>query len=323
MGGSTKRVWSLLLAITARDTIDIAAAKFLNLECNFFEFRALSITPRLCDSHRNQQRIDLSPDISLLPRHHRVGSNCDCSFAQFGESPEKLQTSRSHTTEINMEIKPIKMESERAVLLVVDVQPDFLPGGSLPVPAGDEILPALRDLMNSGRFKLIVATQDWHPREHVSFASNHVGRAAMDSIELYGHEQTLWPDHCIHNTPGAALHPSLPWERATAIIRKATDPAIDSYSAFRNNWNSHGNRPPTGLTGYLKDRGVEEVFVCGLARDYCVKWSAEDALQEGFRVSVIWDLCRSIDPSRDEQIRGELSVHGADIVSADQLMPVR
>jgi nicotinamidase/pyrazinamidase len=215
----------------------------------------------------------------------------------------------------------IRIERERTVLLVVDVQPDFFAGGALAVPGADEILPELRELMNSAHFELIVAAQDWHPREHVSFASNHPGRRPMETIELYGHPQTLWPDHCIQGTAGAALHAGLPWEKATAIIRKATDPATDSYSAFRNNWNSRGNRPPTGLTGYLKDRGVEEVFLCGLARDYCVRWSAEDALQEGFRVSVIWELCRSIDVTSDDAIRHDLTRRGAGIVSLRQLLP--
>ncbi|MGH7924812.1 MAG: nicotinamidase [Candidatus Binatus sp.] len=213
------------------------------------------------------------------------------------------------------------IERERAVLLIVDIQPDFFAGGALPVPGADEMLPELRELMKSGPFDFIVGAQDWHPREHVSFASNHPGRRPMETIELYGHAQTLWPDHCVQGTPGAALHPGLPWEKATAIIRKATDPATDSYSAFRNNWNSRGNRPPTGLTGYLKGRGVEEVFVCGLARDFCVRWSAEDALQEGFRVRVIWELCRSIDPSTDNAVHRDLTRRGAEIISIGRLLP--
>lgn len=213
-----------------------------------------------------------------------------------------------------------KIDKERAVLLVVDIQPDFFPGGSLPVPGADEILPGLREVMNSGCFELIVAAQDWHPREHISFASNHPGHRPMQTIELYGHPQTLWPVHCVQGTPGAALHPDLPWETATAIIRKATDPATDSYSAFRNNWNSRGNRPPTGLTGYLKDRGVEDVFLCGLARDFCVRWSAEDALQEGFRVFVISELCRSIDPSSDNDVHRDLTRRGAEIISLRSLL---
>jgi nicotinamidase/pyrazinamidase len=199
-------------------------------------------------------------------------------------------------------------------LLVVDVQNDFLPGGALAVPDGDAILSPLRSLMLSGAFELIVATQDWHPQRHISFASSHLGHQPMDTIRLYGHEQTLWPDHCVQDTQGARLHPGLPWNKAAAIIRKATDPTTDSYSALRNNWNPSGRRPPTGLTGYLKNHGVREVSICGLARDFCVRWSAEDAVKDGFRVSVIWDLCRSIDPLSDEQLRRRLKARGVKII---------
>jgi nicotinamidase/pyrazinamidase len=216
-----------------------------------------------------------------------------------------------------------RIDKDRAVLLVVDMQPDFLPGGALPVSGADAIVSPLSELMSSACFDLIVAAQDWHPHKHVSFASNHPGRMPMETIELYGHPQTLWPNHCIQGTHGAALHPNLPWERAVAVIRKATDPRIDSYSAFRNNWNAQGNRPPTGLTGYLKNRGVEDIFLCGVAGDFCIKWSAEDALQEGFRVHVIWDLCRSIDPSSDELVPRALRSRGADIISVRELMPSR
>jgi nicotinamidase/pyrazinamidase len=122
----------------------------------------------------------------------------------------------------------------------------------------------------------------------------------------------------VQGTHGAQLHAGLPWEKVTAVIRKATDPATDSYSALRNNWNPRGKRPATGLTGYLKNHGVSEVFICGLARDYCVRWSAEDAVKDGFRVRVIWDLCRAIDPSGDERLRHRLSARGVKIVdSAD------
>ena len=206
----------------------------------------------------------------------------------------------------------------RRALLVVDVQNDFLPGGALAVSNGHAILAPLRSLMESGAFELIVATQDWHPRGHISFASSHPGHKPMDTIRLYGHEQTLWPDHCVQGTHGARLHPDLPWDKAAAIIRKATDPAIDSYSALRNNWNPRGKRPPTGLTGYLKNHGVREVYICGLARDFCVRWSAEDAVKDGLRVTVIWDLCRSIDPSSDERLRRRLIARGVKIIdSAD------
>ena len=210
------------------------------------------------------------------------------------------------------------MAATRRALLVVDVQNDFLPGGALAVPNGDEILAPLRVLMNSGAFEFIVATQDWHPGGHISFASTHAGRQVMDTIHLYHHDQTLWPDHCVQGTRGAELHRDLPWDKAAAIIRKATHPEVDSYSALRNNWNAHKRRPPTGLGGYLKNHGVREVFICGLARDYCVRWSAEDAVKEGFRVTVIWDLCRSIDPSADQRLRHHLIKHGVKIIdSAD------
>jgi nicotinamidase/pyrazinamidase len=203
-------------------------------------------------------------------------------------------------------------------LLVVDMQNDFLPGGALAVPDGHAILAPLRTLMESGGFQLIVATQDWHPRGHISFASSHPGHQPMDTIHLYHHEQTLWPDHCVQGTEGARLHADLPWNKAAAIIRKATDPEVDSYSALRNNWNPRGRRPPTGLSGYFKNHGVREVFICGLARDYCVRWSAEDAVRDGLRVTVIWDLCRSINPANDERLRHRLTTRGVKIIdSAD------
>jgi nicotinamidase/pyrazinamidase len=213
----------------------------------------------------------------------------------------------------------ITPDKERSALLVVDLQPDFLPGGALPVGGGDEIVSPIADLMEASLFELIVAAQDWHPRDHISFASNHPGRKAFERIELYGHEQILWPDHCIQGTPGAELHPGMPWARAAAIIRKATNAATDSYSALRNNWDEKGNRPPTGLAGYLKNRGAEQIFICGLARDFCVRWTAEDAVQEGFQVNVIWDLCRSIEPERDDLYRRELSAKGVRVITAQEL----
>jgi nicotinamidase/pyrazinamidase len=206
-----------------------------------------------------------------------------------------------------------------SALLVVDIQPDFLPGGALPVEHGDEILDGVAGLMRSDRFRLRVATQDWHPPAHVSFASRHEGKEPYDRIQLYGHEQILWPDHCIQGTPGAELRRGLPWERVDAIIRKATDPVVDSYSAFRNNWNAVGERPATGLGGYLQDRGIETVFICGLARDFCVKWSAEDAIAAGFRAYVLWDLTRAIYPEADEENERSLRELGVEILEAGDL----
>jgi nicotinamidase/pyrazinamidase len=199
-------------------------------------------------------------------------------------------------------------------LIVVDLQPDFMPGGALPVAEGDRVVEPIARLVRSGEFDLVVATQDWHPPGHASFASAHVGKQPFDVIALHGHDQVLWPDHCLQGTPGAALHRGLPLERVDAIIRKGTDPRVDSYSGFRNNWDERGERPPTGLTGYLRDRGVTGVTVCGLARDYCVKWTAEDAADAAFGVRFWWDLTRPVDPTSDERMRSDLSAKGVEIV---------
>jgi len=212
-----------------------------------------------------------------------------------------------------------RVDRERSALIIVDLQPDFLPGGALAVEEGDVILPGIRRVMESGLFGLQAATQDWHPPDHVSFASNHEGARPMDEIELYGHEQILWPDHCVQGTPGAELREDLPWERVSVIVRKASIRKVDSYSTFRNNWDPSGERPPTGLAGYLLERGVEEIFLCGLARDFCVKWSAQDGVDAGFRVHVLWDLTRSVDPSADEDVRAGLEEKGVRVVESSGL----
>jgi nicotinamidase/pyrazinamidase len=205
-------------------------------------------------------------------------------------------------------------EPIRTALIVVDLQPDFMPGGALPVAEGDTLVAPIRDLLLSGRFDVVVATQDWHPPGHISFASHHAGRRPFETIELYGHEQRLWPDHCVQGTPGAALHPDLPLECVDAIIRKGNDPAVDSYSGLRNNWNALGQRPPTGLAGFLRERGVTNVLVCGLARDYCVNWTAQDAADAGFRVRYLWDLTRPVDPGSDAPVRAALAQKRVEIV---------
>jgi nicotinamidase/pyrazinamidase len=206
--------------------------------------------------------------------------------------------------------------SSRSVLLVVDMQLDFLPGGALAVAGGDAVLEPIAALMRSATFEHIVATQDWHPAGHVSFASSHWGRKAFESITLYGHEQVLWPDHCVAGSSGAALHSSLPWERVRAVIRKGLDPKVDSYSGFRNNWDEHGARPPTGLGGYLRECGVTDVYVCGLARDYCVKWTAEDAIDLGFETTLLWDLTRPVDAASDGAVEDSLIARGVKIVDS-------
>ena len=211
------------------------------------------------------------------------------------------------------------LDIETTALLVVDLQPDFMPGGALPVEEGDELVGPIRELVRSGRFGLHVATQDWHPEDHVSFASQHEGAEPMAVIELYGHDQTLWPDHCIQGTDGAELHSGMDWTPIEAVIRKGTDPRSDSYSGFRNNWNPDGERPSTGLEGYLRERDVRSVVLCGLARDVCVKWTAEDAAAAGFRTVFLWDLTRPVDPGSDEQVRQDLEEAGVEIIESGDL----
>ncbi len=178
---------------------------------------------------------------------------------------------------------------ESDVLLVVDVQNDFCAGGALAVPDGDAVVPVVNRL--AGRFAHIVLTQDWHPPGHQSFAGAHPGRKPFDTVELAYGAQTLWPDHCVQETPGAAFHPGLRLPRAELIVRKGFRPAIDSYSAFYEN----DRRTPTGLAGYLGERGFKRVFLVGLATDFCVQYSALDARRRGFAVVLIEDGCRAID----------------------------
>ncbi len=179
-------------------------------------------------------------------------------------------------------------KNDRA-LLVIDVQNDFCPGGSLAVEQGDEVVPVINGLLP--RFALVVATQDWHPPDHVSFASSHPGRKPLEVVQAAGIEQVLWPDHCVQGTRGAELHPRLDSARVGLLLRKGRRTALDSYSAFFEN----DHRTDTGLRHYLKGLGVREVFVCGLATDYCVLASAMDARRLGFRVNLVSDACRGVD----------------------------
>lgn len=204
----------------------------------------------------------------------------------------------------------------QAALILVDVQPDFMPGGALACEHGEAIVPAIDQLLRQRLFGHVVATQDWHPRGHVSFASSHPGCAAFDQIELYRQPQTLWPDHCVQGTAGAQLHPGVDWTTLDAVIRKGTDPAVDSYSGFRENQGPDGQRPTTGLAGWLRDRAVREVVLCGLARDVCVLWTAQDAREQGFGVSVLWDLCRPVTSATDDRTRATLRQHGIGILES-------
>jgi nicotinamidase/pyrazinamidase len=177
---------------------------------------------------------------------------------------------------------------ESDVLLVVDVQNDFCPNGNLPVPHGDEVVPTINRL--AGRFRHVVLTQDWHPPGHHSFASSHSGKRPFDTVTVAYGQQILWPDHCVQGTTGAQFHDGLQIPHAELVLRKGFRSTIDSYSAFYEN----DRKTPTGLAGYLRERGLTRIFVAGLAFDFCVRYSAEDARREGFSVTVIEDACRGI-----------------------------
>ncbi|HEY4775081.1 MAG TPA: bifunctional nicotinamidase/pyrazinamidase [Xanthobacteraceae bacterium] len=178
---------------------------------------------------------------------------------------------------------------DRDILLVVDVQNDFCPGGSLPVPRGEEVVPLINRLAR--RFEHVILTQDWHPPGHQSFASTHPGKKPFDTIEVSYGAQVLWPDHCVQGTPGADFHRDLRIPHAELVLRKGYHRDIDSYSAFyENDRTTH-----TGLAGYLRERGLARIVVAGLAFDFCVRYSSEDARREGFEVFVIEDACRGID----------------------------
>lgn len=174
-------------------------------------------------------------------------------------------------------------------LIVIDVQNDFCPGGALAVNGGDEIVPLVNQLIE--RYDNVVLTQDWHPAGHSSFASTHPGQQPFETIEMPYGPQTLWPDHCVQGSSGAEFHKDLVWTRGQIVIRKGFRAAIDSYSAFREN----DHTTPTGLAGYLRERGIGKLTMVGLATDYCVAFSAIDARAEGFDVTVRLDACRAID----------------------------
>jgi nicotinamidase/pyrazinamidase len=200
---------------------------------------------------------------------------------------------------------------DRAVLLVIDVQNDFLPGGALAVPQGDQVIAVINRI--APRFAHLIATQDWHPAGHVSFASSHPGRQPFETVELDYGAQVLWPDHCVQGRPGAQLAAALDLTRAQAIIRKGYHAHTDSYSAF-----VEADRvTPTGLASLLRECGITEVYCCGLATDFCVAWSALDAQAAGFTTTVIEDACRAIDTGGSlAQARARMQGAGIRLLSA-------
>jgi nicotinamidase/pyrazinamidase len=203
---------------------------------------------------------------------------------------------------------------DRDLLLVVDIQNDFCPGGSLPVARGDEVVPLLNRLAQ--RFQHVALSQDWHPAGHLSFASSHPGRRPFETIAVAYGQQVLWPDHCVQGTPGAEFHKDLSIVHAELVLRKGYHRTIDSYSAFYEN----DHETPTGLGGYLRERGLNRVFLAGLAFDFCVRYSAEDAHREGFAVVVIEDASRGIDVDGSlAATHKSLAALGIRCVSADRI----
>ncbi|MEO2127410.1 MAG: bifunctional nicotinamidase/pyrazinamidase [Christiangramia sp.] len=199
-------------------------------------------------------------------------------------------------------------------LLLIDVQNDFMPGGALAVQEGDEIIPVINKIQE--KFELVVATQDWHPEGHASFASSHPDHSVFETIRLEGLDQVLWPDHCIQDSDGANFHPDLVESRIEAVFRKGTNPKIDSYSGFYDN----AHLKSTGLSGYLKDKKMTEIYVAGLAADYCVYFSIKDALAEGFEVCLLEDATRAIDAKNYQKAKTEMLRRGARILTSEELI---
>ncbi len=200
-------------------------------------------------------------------------------------------------------------------LILVDLQNDFVPGGALPVKDGDKVIPVANSVQP--HFELVVATRDWHPANHGSFAANHPGKKPGDIIELNGLQQILWPVHCVQNSHGAEFVAGLETAHISKIFFKGTDPGIDSYSALYDN----AHRKSTGLGEYLRDQGVDTVYVLGLATDYCVKFTVLDALAEGFSVRLIEDGCRGVNLSPDDSTKAiaEMREAGAEIITSKEL----
>lgn len=205
--------------------------------------------------------------------------------------------------------------TKKDALIIVDVQYDFLPGGALAVPEGDQIISVINSIQPS--FELIVATQDWHPSDHLSFAANHDGKNPGDHIDLDGVDQILWPVHCVQESKGSEFHEDLNRERWTAIFQKGTNPRVDSYSGFFDN----AKRGDTGLGDFLKEKGVERIFICGLAQDYCVKFTALDGVSLGFETFLIHDATRAVNlqPNDGEEALKELERHDVKLIDSSLL----
>jgi nicotinamidase/pyrazinamidase len=222
----------------------------------------------------------------------------------------------THTTQVN--VFAVEPRLKNSTLLVIDVQNDFCPGGRLAVKHGDEVIPVINALMPL--FPRVAATQDWHPPGHVSFASSHRGKEVYGTVDVGGTRQVLWPDHCVQGSEGADFHPALERRFFSLILRKGFNPGLDSYSAFFEN----DRKTPTGLAFFLKGLGVEKVYLCGLATDYCVLYSATDALGLGFHVFLVEDAARGVDvpAGSEEKAIDTMRASGAAILHSRDLLPL-
>jgi len=205
----------------------------------------------------------------------------------------------------------------KTALILIDVQYDFMPGGSLAVPQGDEILPVIKKIRSKGKFDYVFRTQDWHPPNHMSFAANNGDKKPFDVLKLKdGSEQVMWPNHCVQGSHGAEFHSDLGTPaKDEVIVQKGTDASIDSYSGFWDN----GRKKETKLEQYLKDKNVSRVYICGLATDYCVSYSALDAVTAGFETYVLWDACRGITAEGTEAQKQKMIKAGISIITSDDL----
>lgn len=198
-------------------------------------------------------------------------------------------------------------------LIIVDAQNDFMPGGALEVHEGDRIVPVINKIIS--KFELVVATQDWHPAGHKSFAVNHPNRKEFEVIDLNGVEQKLWPPHCIQGTPGADFHPKLQLNPVEAIFRSAMDVEVDSYSGFYDN----AHLKSTGLAGFLREKGADDLYFCGLAADICVYYTIKDALKEGFKATLIEDATAPLIQEDYEKTRKDILARGGEIITSEEL----
>lgn len=208
----------------------------------------------------------------------------------------------------------------KKALLLIDIQNDFCPEGALAVPNGNEVVPVANGLARSSFYDLVVATQDWHPPRHGSFASSH-GKKPFEEIDLHGLQQTLWPDHCVQGSHGAAFHPMLDTRRIHTVVVKGTDPKVDSYSGFLDN----GGRNDTGLHAHLQEHEIGEVHILGLATDYCVKFTTLDAVKLGYKATVVRDGCRGVNIAKDDSDKAfeMMRAAGAVIANSDSVWLAR